>query len=75
MRQDFPRAARLLGAAEGLREQVGAFMLLPERMEYDRNLEQLRGSFDPATLESEWAAGRTMSMDEAIEMALGNGGD
>jgi predicted ATPase/class 3 adenylate cyclase len=74
-RGDVRKAARLLGAAEGLRERVGAVMLLHERREYEGHLGQLRGSLDPATLESEWAAGRTMSMDEAIEMALGNGGD
>jgi len=69
-RGDFPTAARMLGAADALREQVGASMLYIERVEYDRHLEQLRESIDPATLESEWSAGRSMSMEEAIEMAL-----
>jgi len=70
-RGDFPKAARLLGAADALRQQVGASMLYIERAEYDRHLEQIRQSLDPAALESEWAAGRSMSMDEAIAFALG----
>jgi predicted ATPase/class 3 adenylate cyclase len=70
-RGDVPRAARLLGAAEALRELVGSSMLYIERVEYDRHLGQLRESLDPATLESEWAAGRSMSMDEAIAFATG----
>ena len=49
-------------------------MLYIERVEYDRHLEQLRESLDPATLESEWSAGRAMSMEEAIGMALGSAG-
>jgi tetratricopeptide (TPR) repeat protein len=68
-RGDFPRAARLMGAAEALRERAGASMLYIERVEYDRHLEQLRASLDQGTLESEWAAGRSMSMDEAIAFA------
>jgi len=70
-RGHFPTAARLLGAADALRQQVGASMLYIERAEYDRHLEQIRQSLDPAALESEWAAGRSMSMDEAIAFALG----
>jgi tetratricopeptide (TPR) repeat protein len=73
-RGDLPRAARLLGAAEVLRERVGAVMLLPERIEYDRYLERLRASLDPAKLESEWAVGRAMSMEQAIDMAVGDVG-
>jgi predicted ATPase/class 3 adenylate cyclase len=73
-RGQFPRAARLLGAAEALREQVGASMFYIERVEYDRYLEQLRASVDPAKLESEWSAGRAKSMEEAIDMAIGEVG-
>jgi predicted ATPase/class 3 adenylate cyclase len=69
-RNDSRRAARLLGAAEILREGASATMLPYERVEYDRYLDQLRESLDPAVLESEWAAGRGMSMEEAITFAL-----
>ncbi len=70
-RGDVRKAARLFGAAEGLRVRVGAVMLLHERREYDRHLQQLRGSVDPAMLEREWRVGQAMSMEEAIAFALG----
>jgi tetratricopeptide (TPR) repeat protein len=69
-RGDLHRAARLLGAAAALRELVGAIMLGPEQVEYDRHLAQLRGSLEPEVLEEEWAVGRAMSMDEAITFAV-----
>jgi len=37
--------------------------------------DRYRGSVDPAALEPEWSAGRSMPMEEAIEMALGGDGD
>jgi non-specific serine/threonine protein kinase len=71
-RSDSRRAARLLGAAEILRERAAAAMLPFERVEYDRFLEQLRVALDPAALEREWAAGRAMSMEEALAFAVGD---
>ena len=68
-RGDSQRAARLLGAAESLREAASTVMLGPEQVEYDRHFEQLRSTLDPAHLEREWAAGRSMSMEEAIDFA------
>jgi predicted ATPase/class 3 adenylate cyclase len=68
-RNDSRRAARLLGAAEILRVRVDAVMLPYERIEYDRYLEQLRESPDPAMFEEEWGAGRAMSMEDAITIA------
>ena len=68
-RGDSQRAARLFGAAESLREAASTVMLGPEQVEYDRHLAQLRRSLDPAHLEREWAAGRAMSMEEAIDFA------
>ena len=68
-RGDSLRVARLLGAAESLREAASTVMLGPEQVEYDRHLEQLRRTLDPADLEREWAAGRSMSMDDAIDFA------
>jgi hypothetical protein len=59
-----------LGAAEILRERASAAMLPYERVEYDRYLEQLRKSLDPAVLGEEWTAGRGMSMEDAITFAL-----
>jgi len=68
-RGDSLRSARLLGAAERLRTDASTVMLGPEQVEYDRHLEQLRSTLDPSELEREWAAGRSMSMEEAIDFA------
>ena len=69
-RNDSGRASRLLGAAEILRERAAAAMLNFERAEYDRLVNQLRGAIDPAVLAAEWTAGRSMSMEEAIRLAV-----
>ena len=69
-RGDPRTAARLLGAAEILRERVAAAMLPFERVEYERHVEQLRESLDAATREEEWTAGRSMSMEDAIAFAV-----
>jgi len=64
------RAARLLGAAEALREIIGAPMVGFERIEYDREIVMLHEQLDDVTFASEWATGRALSMDQAIEYAL-----
>jgi predicted ATPase/transcriptional regulator with XRE-family HTH domain/Tfp pilus assembly protein PilF len=62
------RGARLLGAAEVLRESVGATMWPANRIEYDRILARLHEVLDEATVAVLWTEGRAMSMPEAIEM-------
>jgi predicted ATPase/class 3 adenylate cyclase len=69
-RGDAARAARLLGAAEALREAAGATMLSIERAEYDAELVRLRTALAPATLAEAWAQGRSLTMDEAVALAL-----
>ena len=69
-RGDVSRAARLLGAAEALREVAGASMLAIERAEYDAELVRLRLALAPATLAEAWAEGRSLTMDEAVALAL-----
>jgi non-specific serine/threonine protein kinase len=64
------RAARLLSAAEALRELAGAPMMAFERVEYDREVATLHEQLDDMIFASEWAAGRAMSMDQAIGYAL-----
>ncbi len=71
-RGDASRAARLLGAAESLRERAGAVMLGPERVEYERYLGQLRGALEDAQLERDWSTARALSMEEAIAFAIGD---
>lgn len=62
------RGARLLGAAEVLRESVGATLWPANRLEYDRIISRLHKVLDETTLAAAWAAGRAMSMLEALEL-------
>ncbi len=68
--QNPERAARLLGAAEVLREKVGIGMTIPEQAEYERTVGELRSGMDPAAFAAAWAAGRALNMDEAVRDAL-----
>ncbi len=64
------RAARLFGAAEALREALGTPMTALERTEYDREVAELRGQMDAKAYAANWAAGRAMTMEQAIAEAL-----
>ena len=65
------RAAKLFGAAEVLREKINIAMTSQERIEYDREIADLRTNMDEKAFASHWAEGRSRRMDEAIEFALG----
>jgi tetratricopeptide (TPR) repeat protein len=69
-RQNGPRAARLLGAAEALREDSQSPIPGMERPEYDAELGRLREVLDAEALKSTWTEGREMKADEAIAFAL-----
>ncbi len=64
-----PRAGRLFGAAEALRERIGADMTSYERMEYEAAVGQLKTLLDPEDLDASWQGGRNMSMDQAIDFS------
>jgi tetratricopeptide (TPR) repeat protein len=63
------RGARLLGAAEALRESIGAVIPLVDRIDYDRAVAAVRAALGDTT-ESTWAEGRAMSLDQAVEYVL-----
>jgi hypothetical protein len=65
-----PRAARLFGAAEALREKINIPMTPQERIEYDKEIADLRAGMDEISFTSSWAEGRAMSMDQAVSFAL-----
>ncbi len=70
-RRELPeRAARIFGAAENLRESVGAAPPLAERLELDQNVSALRAHLGDAAFASAWTAGRAMTLEQAIEYAL-----
>jgi hypothetical protein len=68
------RAARLLGAVEGLREQMGAPVPLVERIGferaiYDHAVAALRDQLGEVTLGDSRAGGRAMSLEQAVALA------
>ena len=65
------RAARLLGAAEALRERTGSAIAMPPWRElYQRHLAALRTRLDADELAAAWAEGRALTPDEAVAEAL-----
>jgi DNA-binding CsgD family transcriptional regulator len=64
------RAARLFGAAEAIREALGAPLFSPNRPWLDRDVTAVRAQLDPAVFAAAWAEGRAMPFDEAIAYAL-----
>jgi tetratricopeptide (TPR) repeat protein len=67
---DPERAARLWGAAEALRESLGLPLPPSEREEYDRAVSAVQGALGPETFTRGSAAGREMTLEEAISYAM-----
>ena len=64
------RARKLFGAAEALRERLGADMNQLERKDYEMSVGQLRQQLEAQTIDPAWQAGRAMGLDEARQLAL-----
>ncbi|MBI3973469.1 MAG: adenylate/guanylate cyclase domain-containing protein [Chloroflexi bacterium] len=62
--------ARLLGAAEALREAIGAPLPPADRADYDRDVAVVRAGLGEATFATAWAEGRAMSLEQAVAYAL-----
>jgi tetratricopeptide (TPR) repeat protein len=73
MYQQPERAARLLGAAEALRESNNAAVFPYLLADYERSLESLRLQLDHATLATCWAQGKAMNVKQAVKYALEEG--
>ncbi len=67
------RAARLFGAAEGLRAVIGAIGQPIERAAYDASVASVRVQLDSETFAAAWAAGRAMTLEQAIADVLDEG--
>jgi len=67
------RAARLYGAAQALREIIGAPLLAVDLPRHERHVAAVRSLLDEELWEAEWEEGRTMSAEEAIAYALREG--
>lgn len=64
------RAVKLLGAAQALREASNSPMTPQERIEYDNEIASLRAGMNEQDFSALWAEGRSMSMEQAVELAL-----
>jgi non-specific serine/threonine protein kinase len=64
------RAARLFGAAEALRERVGAAPHPPWRAEHERWMATAWVELGEEAFAAAWAEGRALSLDQAIADAL-----
>ncbi len=70
---EYLRAARLLGAAEALRRSIHSEMAPNELPEYDATLNGLRQGLEEPELQSAWAEGQAMNVEQALSYALGDG--
>lgn len=69
-RQQPQRAARLYGAADGLRAAIGISLTSSEREEVDGYLTVLRATLGEAAFNSAWEEGRAMTLERAIDLTL-----
>jgi non-specific serine/threonine protein kinase len=69
-RGDGIRAARLLGAAAGIRKRLGIVLERSKRAAYEEDVSAARALVDPSTFDIEWEAGLRMSTGEAVDFAL-----
>jgi predicted ATPase/class 3 adenylate cyclase len=63
-------ATHLIGAAELLRERIGAPLPPVERGEHDRRLAAARAQLDEEAFAAAWSRGRSISLRQAIAEAL-----
>jgi tetratricopeptide (TPR) repeat protein len=64
------RAARLLGAAEAIREAKSAAIYPYQVQDYETSLGALRPQLDEAAFAARWAEGRAMSKQQAVVYAM-----
>lgn len=65
------RAMRLYGAAHALRVRIGAPGRPNDRLSLERDIAQARTQLGDDAFDAAWSEGETLSLDEAIAVALG----
>lgn len=68
--QRYERAARLMGAAEALREAIGTGIRQLYRQDHERTVDLARTHLGNQRFESLWQSGRALTLDAAIAAAL-----
>jgi tetratricopeptide (TPR) repeat protein len=65
------RAARIWGAAERLREELGVPLSADERLRYEPLVASARDTLDdPTAFDLAWQGGRALTLDQAVAYAL-----
>lgn len=64
------KALQLTGFASALRESIGAPLPPSEQARVDRMIAPARGIIPEASAASEWEVGRSLTLDQAIDLAL-----
>ncbi len=65
----FARAARLFGAADALRQIIGAPLPQTAREDFERDVALLRSRAGEAEFARAWCEGRAMTLEEAVAYA------
>jgi predicted ATPase/class 3 adenylate cyclase/DNA-binding CsgD family transcriptional regulator len=72
---NYREAARLFGAADGIRQHTGEVRFQIYQADYDRSVTVLRNAMEDADFDAAWTEGAAMSTAEAIAYALRGRGE
>jgi len=64
------RSARLWGAADALRQEIGNARSVHESIAYERQLKAVRAILTAEAFDQAWNEGRAMTLDDAVRYAL-----
>jgi predicted ATPase/class 3 adenylate cyclase len=65
------RALKLFAAADALREKIASPMTAEEQPYFDEQIKALRQTLDARQFDRVWASGRALTMEQALDFALG----
>ncbi|HJR79677.1 MAG TPA: hypothetical protein VJ821_06365, partial [Anaerolineales bacterium] len=65
------RALKLFAAADALREKISSPMTSEEQIYFEEQIGVLRQKLDPQRFHQIWATGRALTMEQALDFALG----
>ena len=64
------RAARLWGAADALRQEIGYARSVHDSNAYERRVKAIRATLTAEAFDQAWDEGRAMTLDDAVRYAL-----
>jgi hypothetical protein len=66
----YPQGVRLIGLANALREAFGIVLPPVEQADLESDLDRARAALEEQAFATAWAAGRRLSLEQAIEQVL-----